>query len=250
MAAHNAHEMTWEELRDSIEKVAILPVGSLEQHGPHLPLGTDTIIGVGIAQAVAEEIDAVVFPPVAYGYRSNPFSGGGPLFPGTVDLTAVTVMDLIKDILGEIIADGFTKVLIVNSHFENQFPIQEAMILVDEKFNHSATIIQTNWWDPLEPALIDEVFSEDVFPGWALEHGAVTETSLMMYLAPDAVREDRIPEIAPFTPPAYIRVPNRKSDIPAEGSLANAAHSSAQKGKLIAESACQGILKICAAEFS
>lgn len=114
MAAHNAHEMTWEELRDSIEKVAILPVGSLEQHGPHLPLGTDTIIGVGIAQAVAEEIDAVVFPPVAYGYRSNPFSGGGPLFPGTVDLTAVTVMDLIKDILGEIIADGFTKVLIVN----------------------------------------------------------------------------------------------------------------------------------------
>lgn len=258
----DAFTMTWEEIADSTDKIAIVPVGSLEQHGPHLPLGTDTIIGMGIANTVAAGLEqlatsspelgiagAVVLPPIDYGYRSNPFSGGGPLFPGTVDLSATTVIALFEDVLGELIADGFHKILIVNSHFENQFPIQEAMIKVDAATGHQAVMVQTNWWDPLPESVIKEVFSEDIFPGWALEHGAVTETSLMLHLAPNLVRTDRIPLLAPFTPPTHIRVPNRASDIPPEGSLANAATATAAKGEIITRATTDGILAICLDEF-
>jgi len=83
LAAH----MTWEEYRDVItENLIILPVGSLEQHGPHLPLNVDVVIPSSLAKMVAEKTDAIVLPAIAYGYKSHPTSGGGQLFPGTTSL--------------------------------------------------------------------------------------------------------------------------------------------------------------------
>jgi creatinine amidohydrolase len=92
--------MTWEEYRDAIgETFVILPVGSLEQHGPHLPLNTDVIIPWGMAVMVAEALGALVLPAIAYGYKSHPASGGGPSFPGTTSLDGATLTSLVRDIL-------------------------------------------------------------------------------------------------------------------------------------------------------
>lgn len=57
-------------------------------------------------------------PTLCYGYKSKPLSGGGPLFPGTIDLNGKTVIDLVYDVLMELVRDGFTKIFIMNAHFE------------------------------------------------------------------------------------------------------------------------------------
>ncbi|MBP3089409.1 creatininase [Corynebacterium sp. sy017] len=240
---------TWEDIAAATDSIAIVPVGSCEQHGRHLPLSTDTIIAQHIAAGVEKLIDAVVFPEIHYGYRSNPFSGGGPLFPGTIDLSAMALISLATDILTEILADGFSKVLIINSHFENQFPLQEAMICAQQQAGRDVKIMQTNWWDPLPEHILNQLFDQGTFPGWALEHGALTETSLMLHIAPDVVRQQNYPQEVSFSPPTYLRVPSQKTDIPSHGALASAAGASAAKGKIIAQAAIAGIVDMCALEF-
>ena len=93
-------EMTWEEVRDAVrsELVAILPVGAVEAHGPHLPIGTDVIIAEAMADSCADELEsrgrpAVVLPPIWYtaaGFAHN--------FPGTVGVDGNTVAALIGQI--------------------------------------------------------------------------------------------------------------------------------------------------------
>ena len=76
-------EMTWEEVRDAIAEGygVILMVGSTEQHGPHLPLATDTLLSLAVAKGVAERTRTLVASPLYYGYKSKPLSGGGQSFP-------------------------------------------------------------------------------------------------------------------------------------------------------------------------
>ena len=93
------HDMTWTEYRDSKDKIIILPIGATEQHAMHLPLSTDAEIAENFALKLAEAVDGVVMPTLSYGYKSKPLSGGGPLFPGTIDLNGETVIKLVYDIL-------------------------------------------------------------------------------------------------------------------------------------------------------
>ena len=109
-----------------------------------------------------------------------------------------------------------------------------------EKFK----ILLTNWWDPMSPDIIDKVFDEDPFPGWALEHAAVTETSLMMYFAPELVREDQILDTENATPGTYFKYPIEKGLVPETGVLASAKSSSAERGKIIVDDVIPNIVKI------
>ncbi|WP_448852878.1 creatininase [Corynebacterium sp. 335C] len=242
-------ELTWGEYEAARGNVVVLPVGSLEQHGHHLPLGTDTVIAEGMAAAVAGRIGGLVLPAIGYGYRSHPYSGGGPLFPGTVDLGQATLANLVADVLSELIADGVRRILILNAHYENQASLLEAMSVVDARTGHVATMIQTNWWDPLPEGVLVDVFDGGRFPGWDLEHAALTETSMMLHLAPDLVRMDRVPGDTGFAPPPYVRLPLRPDDIPAHGALAGAAGATAEKGRAIVEAAADAVAAVCAAEF-
>ena len=75
--------MTWEEISAAVERDAaiLLVVAATEQHGPHLPLGTDALLGHQLAVSAAAGLDIVVAPTLAYGYRSRPLSGGDSAFP-------------------------------------------------------------------------------------------------------------------------------------------------------------------------
>lgn len=108
-------------------------------------------------------------PTLTYGYKSKPLSGGDPLFPGTIDLNGKNVIDLVYDILMELIKDGFTKIFIMNAHFENEAFVVEAMDLVNRDTHGVATIIESNWWDPMPEDVIDKVFDEVPFSGWHLK---------------------------------------------------------------------------------
>ena len=170
-------------------------------------------------------------------------SGGGPLFPGTIDLQGRTLISLAEDILEELCLDGVKLIFVNNAHFENEAFLLEAIDIVSRR-HPEVTILESNWWDVLPQSVIDKVFEDVPFPGWALEHAAVTETSLMMYLAPELVRTEMIPTETGFKAVPYHKYPIIRGMVPESGALASAKGSSAEKGKLITDTAVDEFVKI------
>jgi len=120
MAIRELAELTWEEVRDldRARVVAVLPVGALEAHGPHLPLATDVLIAQAMAQAGAERIEAqgtraLLLPPLAF--TAAPF---GASFVGTLSIAASTVTALLVDLARELTRHGFAALAIANAHLD------------------------------------------------------------------------------------------------------------------------------------
>ena len=243
------HHLTRVEFENNSDKVVVLPIGSTEQHGPHLPLGVDSYIAEDIAKHLAKLTDIIIAPTITYGYKSKPLSGGGPLFKGTIDLNGETLIHLVTDILCEFARDGFNKIFIENAHFENQAFIEEAMDLATAQFP-KLKVVQSNWWDVLDQKTVDEIFKDVPFPGWALEHAAITETSLMMYLEPDLVRTVLMPTEVKAQALPYSVYPARHDLVPDCGVLASPVGSTKEKGKLIVDKAIEGFIKIFKKEFN
>ncbi|MEG1285069.1 MAG: creatininase [Romboutsia sp.] len=242
--------MTWYEFNERKDKdVVILPIGSVEQHGPHLPLYTDTIISEGFSNLLADKVDGIVMPSINYGYKSQPASGGGPLFPGTIDLNGSTLISLVKDIIEELIRDGVKKIVIVNSHFENQAFLLEAIDLVSRTMPQGTKILMMSWWDLITRKTIDKVFDEVEFPGWALEHAAITETSLILKFDPKNVHMDRLIDEKIEEVPIYQVYPIPKDLVPKSGLLSIGRTSSKEKGDLIAKEALDKMVEIINKEF-
>lgn len=241
--------MTWPEFDAKKDRVLILPIGATEQHGPHLPLSVDSILAEEFACRLAAQISGVVAPTLSYGYKSKPQSGGGPLFPGTIDLNGETLQKLVGDLIDEFVRDGFCKIFLLSAHFENEAFLIEAMDLAFGRHKDKVTLVLANWWDPMPENVIDQVFCDVAFPGWAFEHAAVTETSLMLYFSPDLVHEDRIVDTAGATPCPYFKYPIDKNAIPKEGVLATARSSSAEKGKIIVDAVIPSLVKIVSEAF-
>jgi creatinine amidohydrolase len=109
-------DLTSPEVAEQIRRnpIAVLPFGSVEQHGPHLPNGTDIIAGEVVAEALAEELDALVVPFSPYGV--TPIHAG---HPGTISLSRPTFEALLTDICTELIAMGINRLVFVNWHEGN-----------------------------------------------------------------------------------------------------------------------------------
>jgi creatinine amidohydrolase len=237
-------EMTWQDFENKKnDSIIILPVGSTEQHGPMLPLGVDAIIATGLAQKVAESVGGIVAPTLNYGYKSAPLSGGGPLFPGTIDLNGTTLIDLVRDILEEFILDGVKRLFVLNGHYENEAFVLEAIDLVSRKYD-DVTIIESSWWDQISQEVMDYVFDEVSFPGWALEHAAIAETSLVQYFKPELVRWERYVEDGVDEELTYQIYPAHKCNVPPTGLLSTAKSSSPEKGKRMVEDIVEKYVKI------
>jgi creatinine amidohydrolase len=94
--------------------VALWPVGAVEPHGPHAPLGTDTLISVGICERAAQRLgDAVVLPPLPFGVTRY-----GAAFAGALGITEATLRAVVLDVAAAVAAQGFRRLAIVNNHFE------------------------------------------------------------------------------------------------------------------------------------
>lgn len=241
--------MTWEEYRDEVGRsIIILPVGSLEQHGPHLPLNVDVVIPTSLAKMVSQELDAMVLPPIAYGYKSHPTSGGGQLFPGTTSLDGTTLINLTLDILRETYRHGGRRFLILNGHYENIAFVNEAVELCVREVD-DAKVVTLCWWDQVTDELTDEIFAEAGFPGWDTEHAAITETSLMQYFAPELVREDKIIDDQSERKPAYSIFPPPDDIVPKSGVLYKATYASREKGEKLAKQLVDTIVEIAREEL-
>ena len=241
--------MIWEEYRDEvIRRIIIFPVGSLEQHGPHLPLNVDVVIPTSLAKMVDEQLDAMVLPTIAYGYKSHPTSGGGQLFPGTTSLNGMTLINLTLDILKETYRHGGRRFLLLNGHYENLAFVTEAVeLFIEEKSD--ARVVVLSWWDQVSDELVDELFAGAGFPGWDTEHAAITETSLMQYFAPELVREDRIIDDQSERKVTYSIFPPPEDIIPKSGVLYKATYASREKGEKLAKHVVDNIVQITRREL-
>ncbi|CAB5078623.1 unannotated protein [freshwater metagenome] len=162
---HILGDLTWTDVRDS-SRIVLIPVGSLEQHGPHLPLDTDTRIATSIAEHVCElREDLVLGPALTVGASGEHAGFEGTLSIGTDALTTVLV-ELARS------ADAFRGVVFVNGHGGNR----DALLAARAILHHEGRTVVA--WSPSIPG------------GDA--HAGHTETSILLAIDPDCVRVDAI----------------------------------------------------------
>lgn len=218
----------------------IVPAGAFEQHGPHLPLGTDAILSTALAEAVGSRIGAKVAEPFSYGYKSQQKSGGGDHLPGTVSLDAAALIAQARCVLGGFLAHGVRNVVVLNGHYENYQFLYEAADLAlgdhrapgEPATQAQPTVLLLSYWDYVADETLASVYP-DGFPGWDIEHGGVLETSLMLHLHPGLVDMDRAVSHPPASLPRFDRLPVVTERTPETGCLSAPDGSDASKGALL-----------------
>lgn len=167
----------------------IVPTGAVEQHGPHLPLGTDSFIAMAIAEKVAGRIEEVLTAePLSYGCSWHHLR-----LPGTVSLRTRTFISLAFDVCDSLSRSGFVPVLL-NGHYGNGAPLRVALTELAEAGVRAYTI---SYFDLIGDA-VSEILPE---PETSVGHACALETSLIMHLKPQSVAQDKIPSGG--TPPTW-----------------------------------------------
>jgi creatinine amidohydrolase len=172
--------MSWARLRDLREAgsgLVVLPVGATEQHGPHLPVATDTAIASAVAAYASARTGVPVLPTIRYAVSV----GHTEHWPGTISLMHETLALSVREIVAWLVAHGWRRILLLNSHFGNDASLRIAVDRLRFEHGPSLQINSYNSW-ALTPA-IREYFlcdGEDI-------HANRAETDLMLYLDPESV---------------------------------------------------------------
>lgn len=163
---------------ERVERVAVLPVGSLEQHGDHLPLATDTIVACAIAGRVANAYGLRLLPPITFSCSHEHAA-----WPGTVSLRASTLITLIEDIASSLRASGVEKLVVVNGHGGN-YVLSNVVQEANTKFPRSMALFpgRGDWNTARSAAEMKTNSSEDM-------HGGELEVSILLHVAPDQVQD-------------------------------------------------------------
>jgi creatinine amidohydrolase len=248
----NLHEITWKEFESFVKKdgVIAIPIGSTEQHGPHLPLGTDTIVVSEIAKKLAEKIDIVVMPPVTWGYKPQPGSSGGAHFPGTCSLDGTTLIGLVRDIIRELIRNKTRKIMLLDGHYENSLFLNEGVDLGlrDSGYPSNVKVVIARWFDLVKPEEYENMFPG--FKGVALEHAANLETALMLELRPGLVKINEIRGDKPERNPPYQVLPPTSDLIPRTGVLTEIGTVTAHQGAQIIQIVIERLTNLIKKEFN
>ncbi|KAA0977093.1 creatininase [Paeniglutamicibacter gangotriensis] len=229
----------------------IIPTGATEQHGPHMPLGVDAMLSRAIAGAVAEKLGALVAPTFSYGYKSQPRSGGGNHRIGTTSLDGATLTGQVKDVARSFMGQGFTKVVILNGHFENYQFIYEGLDIAVGRAREAglnARAMLLSYWDFVDEDTLEKVFP-DGFLGWDIEHGGVLETSLMLLLHPEKVDMSRAVNHPPAELKPYDIFPEEPARTPSSGCLSSPLGASAERGRLLLEAVTHGVAGAIETEY-
>ena len=162
------------------ESLAIVPLGSTEQHGPHLPEGTDHIIAEGFARAAAEETGFLCTPTINVGVSPHHRQ-----FHGTMWVDAPAFRDYVESFTRNLSYHGIDRVIYVNAHGGNVDHLRE----VGRRLRDDGELYAIEWmWDESIPELVDEVFEHNG------PHGGPKETALIQHLRPELVHDDRLAE--------------------------------------------------------
>lgn len=241
-------EMTTTEFKDiNPEKtIVIMPVASTEQHGPHLPLSVDVRITEGVLNhmlgLIPDYYTVLVLPTLPVGKANEHIS-----FDGTLSLSVNTLMGLWTDVLESVIRTGFKKLMILNGH-GGQSQVAE-IVARDLRVRHSAFVVPVNWWSVRQNPT--EFKSDEYIYGI---HGGAEETSVMMHLHPDLVRDSCCVDFVPYSflqkekfPRLYsqgVRHAWKAEDLHKKGAMGDASKANIEDGAKIIESAATSLVEL------
>jgi len=200
--------------------VPILPFGAMEQHGPHLPLSTDTIMAEGLARRVAAAVDGIVLPPIGYGQTSD-----NAAFPGTITLSFDTVRAITTDIAAALQSQGARALVVVNGDFGNQAPLRQAAREISERLGLPVLVVNY----PGMAEIAAELCTTEP-AGLGLYHAEEFETSLVLLLRPGDVRMDRAVAEYPVYPPTFPAVPTGLDKLSRSGVFGDPRPATAELG--------------------
>lgn len=170
------HVTTDPEVADA--SLAVLPIGSFEQHGPHLPLVTDTLIAIAVADRISRRYQALALPPLTFSCSHEHAD-----FAGTVSVSATTLAAIVKDIAQSLERQSIRRLLIVNGHGGNYVlgnVVQQAAL--DSRVRIGLFPSREDWNEAREAAGMASTAHEDM-------HAGELEVSILLAAFPDAVRD-------------------------------------------------------------
>jgi creatinine amidohydrolase len=182
-------KLTWPEINDAVaaRKVPVVPIGSTEQHGPHLPLDVDCVCPTGVAYAAAELLPEriLVLPTIAHGYTAHVMD-----FPGTINIHYEHFIAMVLDVVKSLAYHGFKKVILLNGHGSNMPNLD--LVARRANLETDAECVFCAWWSLLtvDPEFMPR-WRQSYFPG-GCAHACELETSAYLYLDRDNVRTDLI----------------------------------------------------------
>ncbi|MEZ0346845.1 MAG: creatininase family protein [Infirmifilum sp.] len=196
MAIYKLAELTYGEVRELLAKgfdTAILPVGTVEPHGPHLPLGTDNIIPELIAERLAEQIPAIVLPTLNYGVTTSLHG-----YPGSIRVRPESLENMTYDILSSLAFHGFKMAIVLNGHGGNTAPLDNAA--KKAWLENKLAVLLVDWW-----TLARDRGLTQSFLGKEGGHAATDETGLVALARPDLVKRNMYTSDAIFVSSSGVR---------------------------------------------
>lgn len=211
----------------------VIPLGSTEAHGYHLPIGCDTFIASKLAKRVADECEGMlVLPPLVVGYSRHYDS-----FPFSMSLSYETTGRVIYDYIESAIQNGIDRILLISNHDGNSAPCEYASRMIKEKYPN-ARIMTCDWWVGIGKNLPKDFFEIDNGMG----HGGEFETSAAYYLFKELCQPEHAVNIVPDLP-KFVEAKWDFSEITDRGQTGGALAGSEEKGKVMIETAISLIVK-------
>ena len=227
--------------------IAVLPVGAIEQHGPHLPVSTDACINQGVLaralELMPDDLPVTVLPLLPVG-KSNEHVA----FPGTLSLSAETLIRVWTEIGEGVARAGIRKLVLFNSH-GGQLQIMD-IVARDLRVRHAMMAVAYSWFAGGLPA---GLFGEDEVRHGI--HAGAIETSMMLHLAPDLVVQDRAADFRPLmadleqenrylSPTGAGRLAWMAQDLHPSGACGDATDADAERGRALVEHAAQALIAL------
>lgn len=234
------------------QTVAILPVGAVEQHGPHLPLKVDTALVEGVVDAalplMAADVPVLVLPTQAIGLSLEHQD-----YAGTLSLSPATLLAVWTELGVCVARAGVKKLLILNAHGGNVSSMD--IVARQLRMQCGLLVYHSSWFNLPQPAGVNEAFSAHEHRFGV--HGGETETSMMLHLAPELVRMEHARNFASSSEVRarqFLILGNGKSaklgwamqDYNPQGAAGNAAAADAQRGQALVQGAAASLAQLCA----
>ena len=163
-------------------KLVILPIGSTEQHGPHLPTGTDYFIGEEIAKRIAQRLDALLLPVIPFGFSLDHMP-----WPGNISLSTDTLRNIIRDVGNSLSLNGVSHIILMSGHAGHWYQLADICHELNVTKALGNTVIHNFCpYTAVSFEMLAEVLEEEMFG-----HAEELETSLMLFINEDLVHMER-----------------------------------------------------------
>ena len=193
-------EMIWYETKEAAEqgRVAVVPVATHEDHGPHLPVDVDVVLTTEICERAVARIpaEAILIPPVIHGYSPHHMD-----FHGTLTIAWDTFIKYVKDVCCSLAHHGFERILVVNGHGSNTSPLDLAARLSILEYQGQILCASVNHWDLRLVKELGERLRDSDYGGTS--HAGEFETSLYLALRPDLVDMTKAVDERSPLPPSF-----------------------------------------------